>query len=445
MNSAVAFTVERRIHSFASVVCLAGLFLIAAPLDHAQSSKTTPYERTFSQSKNTVEKALQKLQSATHGKLPTLDGFVVEGDRPLSQFQRPYYDSTVQVSSTPAGECIVRITAKVTAWYADSNPAHSGYQLLSSNGRLESDFLDQLSDLLNSANSKSPGDSGMGGSPQPSTHQSGETAGDAAANDVALSAPTPQEGKKSSVGRMSSSSLAATRHSDAKVDSPKEVELKAEAESLEDVLKNQAHPKNLVAVKKSGTPVVDSPSLTGKTLFLASEHDEFELLDFNDDWVHVRISGISRGWVWRTNLEMPEGISDVPSNGRVPKVAADLFQVSREEIAQFPGDWEALRGKNVKIISVQKIQEDEKNSGPQAKLEYAKYLLDQSYSELVSKSSDVAGVVLMYDSADGGMMALTLPTIQQWKAGKLTDAALWHHCYFDPPETFTISSAAGGH
>ena len=90
--------------------------------------------------------------------------------------------------------------------------------------------------------------------------------------------------------------------------------LQAEAASLEEVLKNQSHPKNLVAIKKSGTPVVATPSLNGKTLFLADAQDEFEMLDFNADWVHVRISGLSRGWIWRTSLEMPEGISDVPTD-----------------------------------------------------------------------------------------------------------------------------------
>ncbi len=103
------------------------------------------------------------------------------------------------------------------------------------------------------------------------------------------------------------------------------------------MLKNQAHPKNLVAVKKSGTPILASPSLTAKTFFMASAQDEFEMLDFNADWVHVRISGLSRGWIWRTSLEMPEGIPDVPlvaSTGA--PTAADLFQISREEVAPFP-------------------------------------------------------------------------------------------------------------
>jgi hypothetical protein len=51
--------------------------------------------------------------------------------------------------------------------------------------------------------------------------------------------------------------------------------------------------------------------------------------------------------------------------------------------------------------------------------------------------------VLIFDSVDGGMIAATLPTVQAWKAGTLSDAALWHQCFFDPPETFSVSSPSG--
>jgi hypothetical protein len=132
--------------------------------------------------------------------------------------------------------------------------------------------------------------------------------------------------------------------------------LRAEAESLEEVLKSQSRPRNLVVVKKAGTPVVESASLSAKTLFLASAHDEFEMLDFNRDWVHVHISGLSRGWIWRNNLEMPEGIPDndmISSAGSA--TVSEIFHMAREEEAPFPGDWAPLRGKRVKIISVDKI------------------------------------------------------------------------------------------
>ncbi len=219
--------------------------------------------------------------------------------------------------------------------------------------------------------------------------------------------------------------------------------LQAEAESLQEILKNQGHPKNLVAVKKSGTPVVGSPSLNAKALFLASMHDEFEMLDFNSDWVHVRVSGLSRGWIWRNSLEMPDGIADTDAHGTPPVVsAADLFQVTREETAPFPGDWEPLRSKNVKIISVQKIDAGGKDPAPKDRLEFAKFLLEKSYKEMAGKPQELAGIVVIFDAVDGGMIAATIPTLQQWKAGTLSDSALWHKCFFDPPEIFESAGSA---
>ncbi len=417
------------------------------------SAQAVPNERTYRQSKSAVEKALKELQPSMSGRLPALEGFASPGDHPLNRYQRAYYQSAVQVSSTTSGGSLVRVSTKVTAWYADSIPSRSGYQLLTSNGRIESDLLDQLTDLL----ATSPSATGSSQTFPAASAKRPSTAGkgieNKGAQEPTISAPMPRSPdagrtfSSSAEAGLSAQQLADSKNSLKPLDQPDRTAtgLQAEAASLEEVLKNQAHPKNLVAIRKSGTPVVATPSLNSKTLFLASAHDEFEMLDFNVDWVHVRISGLSRGWIWRTSLEMPEGISDIPQAGASAKlVAADLFQVTREETAPFPGDWEPLRGKNVKIISVQKIQENEKDSGARAKLEFAKSLLDKNYAELAAKSQELAGVVLIFDSVDGGMIAATLPTVQQWKAGTLSDAALWHQCYFDPPETFNVAGPAGG-
>ncbi len=237
--------------------------------------------------------------------------------------------------------------------------------------------------------------------------------------------------------------LPESRESQAKLS--KENRLEAEVATLEEALKNQAHPRNIVAVRKSGTPVVDTPSLKAKTLFLAAAHDEFEMLDFNRDWVHVRISGLSRAWIWRDSLEMPDGVPDNPQVTMGPAPAADLFQVTREEDASFPGDWEPLRGKYVKIISVQEVQDSARKPGAQAKLEFAKFVLDSHFAKLAEKSSKLSGIVLIFDSVDGGMIAATLSSLEQWKSGQLSDAALWHQCFFDPPETFAVSANSGGY
>jgi len=411
----------------------------------ATRAYATPVERTFHAPKSSVEKALKQLQPAMSGRLPTLDGFAAPGEHPLNNYQRAFFQCTVQVSSSNNGESVVRISAKVTAWFRGTTASPSGYQLLQSNGRIETDLLDQLSEQLavGAPSAQSPA------SPTNREELDLPAAPGAVAKAGVLDTPElapvwskPPESQPAPSAGNTNSSLLGIQPAARKAAGKTSDELQAETASLEDVLRNQAHPKNIVAVKKSGTPVVSSPSLNAKTLFLATAHDEFEMLDYGADWVHVRISGLSRGWIWRTSLEMPEGIPDVaPSDTKSPPSPAELFQVSREETAPFPGDWEPLRGKNVRIISVQKVQENEQGAGATAKLDFAKTLLDQNY-DLLAKSPELSGLVLIFDSADGGMVAATVATIERWKAGSLNDAGLWHRCYFDPPETFSLSAAS---
>jgi hypothetical protein len=422
---------------FYTLVC-ATLALVSAEFSNAQDNS---HERTFPQSKPMVEKALRGIEASMAGHLPVLDGFAVPGDHSFDRYQRAYYQSTVQVIPTHAGGSLVRVSTKVTAWYADPSASRSGYQLLTSNGRLEADLLDQLAEVLASGVSAAASNSPATAAPSPIRQDRAEPT---------ISAPLPRipdtgSSISSAIGqRPTGQERADSQPGPGKAAEAGSVDLQAEAQNLEEIVKNQAHPNNLVAVKKSGTPVVATPSLNAKTLFLASAHDEFEMLDFNADWVHVRISGLSRGWIWRSSLEMPGSVPDVDMQTSGPPVptAADLFHVSREETAPFPGDWAPLRGKSVKIISLQKMDDGAKDVGPEVKLEFAKALLDKSYAELAKPPQALAGVVLIFDSVDGGMIAATLASLEQWKAGALSDAALWHQCFFDPPETFDSSSSS---
>ena len=427
---------------------LVGIAIVGAAGAWAQANG---YERAFPQSKATIEKALKEMQSG--GRLPVLDGFATSTDRPLDRYQRGYYQAKFQVSAAPSGASVVRVSVQVTAWYTDPVASKSGYQLLPSNGRLETDLLDQLADQL-AANAPQPN------VPQPGTLQpSPAPPVTASAQPAAEPATTPEPTVSAPVPRLPdvkpySSSLAQGLAGQEKIgptsgaNKPEEKDggpLQTEVNSLEEILKNQARPKNLVAVKKSGTPVVASASLTAKTLFLASAHDEFEMLDFNRDWVHVRISGLSRGWIWRNSLEMPDSVpeNDEPPTAAAVPTAAETFHVSREETAPFPGDWAPLRGMRVKIVSVENNDEHAKDSGPAFRLEFVKSVLDKDYAELAQKQQELAGIVVIFDSTDGGMIAATFATLQQWKAGTLSDAALWHQCFFDPPEIFSSPSSSG--
>ncbi len=418
-------------------------------------AQNTPYERAFPQPQATVLKALKELQSFSAGRLPVLEGFTVPGDRPLDRFQRGYYQSTVQLSSAPSGGSLVRVSAKITAWYADPVSSKSGYQVLPSNGRLEADFLDRLEEKLGGKDSPSAANvpassaSRLKNRPEPSAPaiaapMPGGGAGASASSKVAA-AKSPFK-LTNPLSESEVASLATQRAvADKRVD-----ELTKQAKNLEEILRNQSHPNNLVAVKKSGTPVLVGASEGAKVLFLATAEDEFEILDMTANWVHVRISGLSRGWIRRSSLEMPGAATPATqavqppasdSANRPDAASAKPFQVESEQIGSFPGTWEPLRGKTVKIVSVQNASGNMPNSDSRAKLDFAKTLFDREYTELAQSSTSAAGVVLIFDSEDGGMVATTLPVLQQWKAGSLSDEAMWRRCLFDPPEMFAPSAA----
>jgi hypothetical protein len=404
-------------------------------------------ERTFSQSKAVVEKAVKALASSSSGRLPVLDGFADPGAHSLDHYQRGYYQCAVQVVQNSAGGSQVKVTAKITAWYSDGT--QSGYQVLPSNGRLESDFLDRLQDALGSANASSS----TAGKPSQNSSSSAASAGNVRSSSEpgvsksSISAPapggstladaiaasrTPMKSAEGIPAAPSSANGAAQRH---------DAELEKEAAGLEEILRNQAHPNNLAAVKNAGTPVMTNPNEGAKVLFLADAEDEFEILDSNASWVHVRISGLSRGWILRTSVELPEDSdAGTPAPPAAVKKAAEVsnpasaapFQVENEQIASFPGNWAPLRGKTVKIVSVQRTSPA--GAEAESKLAFAKGVFDQEYAELSGASSTTAGVVVIFDSEDGGMLAATLSVLKLWKSGSLSDEAMWRRCFFDPPE-----------
>ena len=85
----------------------------------------------------------------------------------------------MEVSSTASGKSTVQVRMKLTAWYADPKGVGSGYQALTSNGRIESDILDQLAEKLGSSSAGKE------------TVAAGTTsAGSALPSDTAPSAPT---------------------------------------------------------------------------------------------------------------------------------------------------------------------------------------------------------------------------------------------------------------
>jgi hypothetical protein len=369
------------------------------------SADATLSQRSFAEPASTVQAALNKLQATLSGSLPTLDGFVKAGGQSFDHYQRPYYHCTVHVTSTAAGASLVSVTAKITAWH---EAPHAGYEILQSNGRLESDLLDRLQDSLGA---------------KAHAEAKAEPAPD-------ISAPMPQLPKHS--GSISTSDTA--RQQDSRLDE--------EARGLAEILRNQSHPTNLVAIRRNQTPILEAPSADAKGLFMASAEDEFEILDVNPQWVHVRMSGLSRGWLRRSSVEMLDGSLAAKNEQQIQEAAKPAaasvsapFSVSSEEVGLFPGTWGPLKGKNAKIISVQQASGTGRITSPQDKLRFAGSVFSK---EVLPVGAD--GLVLIFDAEDGGMIASTRDDLEQRRHGSISEENFWKKCLLDPPEILGASN-----
>ena len=218
-------------------------------------------------------------------------------------------------------------------------------------------------------------------------------------------------------------------------------ELNAELQSLRDIQKNQAHPLNLVVVKKPGAPVLAKPAEGSRVLFNAAAEDEFEFIDAQREWIHVQISGPSRGYIRRNNLELSEFVDArlSPQGAQVPVEKPAAFRVVREENSPFPGDWAPLKGKAVKIITVQPDSQNPKETSARAKLAFASSVFQKYATDNPASTLAVEGVVVIFDSADGGIAGVTLATLKQLTAGTLSLEDFWKECYRDPPDAFQES------
>jgi hypothetical protein len=391
-----------------------------------------PYARTYPKTKTEVDQALKEMGAYAGQKLPIVDGFVATPPQPISHYERAFYQLAIELfpGTGARGGTIVQVSAKITAWYADTDPSKSGYEVLASNGRLEFDLLDRLDEKLGTAPPGTPRVSGASGAtpgilaPKAKLDLSGVPGVSQLAVNGGASGPLPSDELKE---------MRAKREADEK----QEQELSGMLERLQEVQKNQAHPLNLVAVKKSGTQVIARPAEGARVLFLAAAGDEFEFLDGDGIWLHVGISGVSRGYVKRGSVELTEFITarlkaEEDAEGAKSKVP---FQIEREEISMFPGDWESLKGKKVKIYTVQPVSQVATETDARAKLAFAASLF-KNFSPGEGAAKAVEGVVVIYDSADGGIIGATLASVEQKADGTLPKEYFWKQCYLDPPEAF---------
>lgn len=409
-------------------------FLVCIAHPRSAAGQAVPYARTFAHPKEDVEKALKDLVAYAGQKLPIVDGFVATGDQSLDRYERAFYQYSIDVLPGTSTDTLVRLTAKITAWYADRDPAKSGYQVLPSNGRLELDLLDRLADKL--------GDKTLGGrsrsgpsTPKPKLDLSSGLSGNGlplTRSSVPAASPAP-----AGSGASDGDEVAALRVKSLAEENRMQ-QLNTELQSLQEIQRNQAHPLNLVVVRKSGTPVLARPAEGSGVLFAASADDEFEFLEAQGEWIHMQISGVSRGYIRRNSLDLPEFIAArlKSPNGNAANEKVDAFRVEREETATFPGNWEMLRGKPVKIYTVQPVSQDLKETRASAKLNFAVSIFQRFSADTSGSAPGVEGVVVIFDSADGGIIGATRANVQQMVSGLLSRDNFWRQCYLEPPDAF---------
>jgi hypothetical protein len=437
-------------------VLLAFTFLTALA-----GAQTARYERTFTSPATDVERVVRNLRPSSSGRLPTVGGFVEASDLPIDHYERGYYECTFQVVATPAGGATVRASAKITAWYNDPTPGRSGYRVLISNGHIENDFLDQIQEALGptsvpkpagpataapaakSVLSAAPPVSSGGLRPQtrldPAPLDIGESSSNkgAAGRDFSSAPRQPAEAATSAISP--SENLESLKLQRAAVEKRAQ-ELSADIKNFEDILHNQVRPADLATVKKAGAHVFSKPAEGSPVLFSADAEDEFQVLELEGGWVHVQISGSSRGWIHRAQLDLPAEYKENSSDaGDAAPATANLFTISKDETTAFGGKWAPLAGKKVRVIWLEPASATASSTAKE-KLVFARALFEKTYGELKFSGVAVDGVVIVFDSADGGQIAAAIASIKGLADGSLAPAEFWRQCSLDPPESFQDSA-----
>jgi hypothetical protein len=394
------------------------------------SAQDSRFERRFPNPKTEVDKAIQEIQASVKGRLPILEGFVEERSEPLDHFDRGYYECLAKASPDAEGGTLVRVVAKITAWYSGSTPALSGYRVLPSNGRIETDLLDHLGELLGNRQSGNP-PGAIAAPPRPSSLLPSPT--------VRPALPQPPAGFQPAVAHVAEPS-----HEDLNSLKQRREEAERNAKSLnndvqnlEEILRNQSHPDNLAAVRKSDTPVLAKPG--GPVLLSAEAEDEFEMLSIEGAWVHVQISGVSRGWIQGALLDLPEGFAGISKTGSASGGDDKLpFHITRQETHPFSGTWPQLQGKTVRIIWVEPASGSSPTSTTEAKRKFAMSVFADAYKNQSSLPQPPDGAVVVFDAADGGQISATMSSLAQWQAGQLSEASFWKQCSIDPPDLLLV-------
>jgi len=420
---------SRLLFGCAGVLCSLSLW--------SQGDASSEVARIYPYPVETVKRALEQMGGFGGAKLPVVDGFISSLVADADHYERPYYQYRVQLDQGDGTATTVKVEARITAWFAGADPAHSQYRSLPSNGRLENDLLDRLQDTLSSSAAKTnpplkATPSALG--PRDSSNHPKANPAPAAkpATPVKPAVPaTPQEQldallvERQEVREKTSALVA-------KLDAQKTANDKSSETS------------KFASVKHSGVGVMSRKNFGGPVLFRAQVEDEFEVQSADSGWATVKLADGSTGFIQADELNLPPGLADKPAPLAADRTAQpaqasdpDLdFWVSREDVNVFSGDWARLKGKRVLFVYAQPRGLLSDIAGDDAKLAYAKRIFTNRLHSVDQASTGVEGVVVVFMGNRGGIAAATLSDIQQWVTGSIGDEAFVNRCSLDPPTEF---------
>ena len=409
-------------------ILLLSWFVLAAPVLAQHATETgggAAIERTYPYSFEAVQQALQRIGGFGGGKLPILDGFVVAAQDQIERYQHPYYQYRVHLKPLGPHKTLVSVEAKISALYANADPARDEYLSLTSNGHLESDLHDRLQEALRSPIADS-------------TPKQPDVSGPVAS----VAKPAATEKKRSSVlddAQQQVDAVMAERRSVLQ----KTAALQAQIEKLKAADHNPANAAKLAWVKHSGVGVMSRQNFGGPVLFRAQAEDEFEVIQLESGWAQVRLGPDSTGYIQSEELNIPSSmvektvtnVAAATQNpaGRTPDLG---FSVSREDVTLFSGDWPRLKGRKVLFVYAQPRGLLSDLRSEDAKLAYAKRIFESRYRTVAHANPDVEGVVVVFLGGRGGIAAATLSDIREWVEGGLADEAFVNRCSLDPATEF---------
>lgn len=73
---------------------------------------------------------------------------------------------------------------------------------------------------------------------------------------------------------------------------------------------------------------------------------------------------------------------------------------------------------------------------PDDKREFTKSHFQRAWNDSKQAQNANAGVVVVFDTPDGGQVSTTMVILQSWMEGKITEPLFWRQSTIDPPELF---------